>query len=254
MRDGIRWLGRRGTELVVLGEVCEGDVVDLRSEVAASFPKARKPASSSAHPSDVGVLTAATCAAGLLRSLKTGFKGKNLDGRQVCFRVRTSVAGADAITFFAAHWPSRRESLGEAEREHLGADLARKVSGAKGGVIVIGDFNDEPFNKSLSDSLQSTRMRETARKRSILYNPFWRLLGERRPFEAEDDGGLCGGTHRWSGDYGGEWFTLDQMLFSPRFLSPNGWRLREGSIDIVELRGLKTGQHFPIMCTLEFAG
>jgi len=51
-------------------------------------------------------------------------------------------------------------------------------------VIVIGDFNDEPFSDAMQSQLRGVRERRLVHgdpDRELLYNPFWRKLGEHRP-------------------------------------------------------------------------
>ncbi|MFN6380420.1 MAG: endonuclease/exonuclease/phosphatase family protein [Flavobacteriales bacterium] len=116
--------------------------------------------------------------------------------------------GGESIYFFVNHWPSR--SGGEIESEFKRMAAARILKSAlepleKAGerVIVMGDFNDHPDNKSITEVLQaSTNMG------SGLYN-----------LAAESHKNGVGSY--W---YKGEWGALDQFIVTPALLtSTKGW-------------------------------
>jgi hypothetical protein len=49
-------------------------------------------------------------------------------------------------------------------------------------IIIPGDFNDEPFDNSLSKKLMASRDRILVGKDNrYFYNPYWRHLGEEHP-------------------------------------------------------------------------
>src|SRR5205814_145882 len=89
------------------------------------------------------------------------------------------------IHVFVSHWPSRafheqtflsRKTIAGRLKDQLN-DLDQRLPGAA--VIVMGDFNDEPFDESLAWHMLATRDRLLAKtKTGFLYNPFWRRLGE----------------------------------------------------------------------------
>jgi hypothetical protein len=67
-----------------------------------------------------------------------------------------------AIHVFAVHWPSRLVASQARDRSRLGHDLRREVRGLSSGaetpyVVLIGDFNDEPFDPAICDSLNGSR-------------------------------------------------------------------------------------------------
>lgn len=119
-------------------------------------------------------------------------------------------------------------------------------------ILVMGDFNDSPFDASLGWLLGSTRDPDTllraprfpARrgKKAVhnylalqprLYNPSWRLLTERpRP-----------GTKALATTYyAGEWLLLDQVLCSRGLLLPGpGVRFVDGSLRIFGPRHVGRG-------------
>jgi hypothetical protein len=168
-----------------------------------------------------------------------------------------------ALHLIASHWPSRivpqegpRAACGAAVQSRL-----RELSTAGAApLVVVGDFNDEPFDHSLTRSLQGTRDRHAVRNNSdLLYNPFWRALGERYPMEAEPP--LLGaGTHYSTITPSSGWYTFDQALVSSALLQGSGWTLVEPRTTVLPLDQLRTKlgrprlefDHFPIVVTLEW--
>lgn len=77
------------------------------------------------------------------------------------------------------HWPSRysKSPAREAAAEKVKAikdSIIRRHPTSK--VIIMGDFNDNPDNKSLKETLQAKQEITAATKSSDLYNPFWNKL------------------------------------------------------------------------------
>jgi len=116
-------------------------------------------------------------------------------------------------------------------------------------VIVLGDFNDTPYDVSVEQVLHATRSRETIaapprlprgrgkssvaaylRLRPRLYNPGWRLLGA--------TGGAPAGTCVYQGD----WYLLDQVLFSAGMLRDRGLRYEEDSLSLFAEPSVPTGR------------
>jgi hypothetical protein len=139
------------------------------------------------------------------------------------------------------HWPSRSGGQYETEpfRIMVGENVSalvekRLVEDENAKIIVMGDLNDEPFNRSVTDYLLAVREKEpVVRKKPpgiqnryrdgehpfkpYLYNPTSRLLTQPDP-----------GTHR----YGGLWNMLDQVAISRGLLEGGGLRFHEGSLQI----------------------
>jgi endonuclease/exonuclease/phosphatase family metal-dependent hydrolase len=68
----------------------------------------------------------------------------------------------DTIYFFVNHWPSRRGGEDESEPKRISAaKTLRSVVDAilsknsKSNIIIVGDFNDEPTNMSITESLKA---------------------------------------------------------------------------------------------------
>lgn len=86
------------------------------------------------------------------------------------------------------HWPSRLGGQYESEPYRIiaGETLAyfheriREIQGKDVGIIAMGDFNDEPFNRSLTDYAQSeqTRTKVTKATSAKFLNLMWPTLGK----------------------------------------------------------------------------
>jgi hypothetical protein len=115
------------------------------------------------------------------------------------------------LVILVNHWPSRTK--GEKESMPLrnaAADLCRSIfdsiqNGKPGtGVIIMGDFNDDPFNESLMNHLM-TRSSPENLKKGDLYNPMWSLY-------EEGVGSLA---------YKGKWNLFDQIIVSASLVEKN---------------------------------
>lgn len=171
---------------------------------------------------------------------------------------------------FVSHWPSRRwcESNG-AVRHLLGVRLRDKVVElnrlykGKANTILLGDYNDEPFSLSLSEQLMATRDRRLVRKYSeLLYNPFWRHLGEPDPHVPGFHRESYGGSYFHSSGNETHWRTFDQIIFSSAFLGRSDWQLNEQHTQILQLwplvslisRTKTIFDHFPVLSVIEREG
>lgn len=119
------------------------------------------------------------------------------------------------VAVYLAHWRSRLHDGGLA-RERCGEQLRQRIGREKSHVLVMGDFNDEPFDKAL-ENLNATRDMHLARERpGMLFNPFWRHLGHEDRHDP-----ACGTYYHRNGDTT-RWRTFDQILVSPEFLGEYG--------------------------------
>lgn len=105
----------------------------------------------------------------------------------VSFRTRDQmcVVGSllgQQIAVIVNHWPSR---LGGQERSEpnrvAAATLSKQIADSLWtvnpdmGVIIMGDLNDDPMDRSCAEVIGARRDREGVEKHGF-YNPFWRLL------------------------------------------------------------------------------
>ncbi|WP_327742816.1 endonuclease/exonuclease/phosphatase family protein [Streptomyces europaeiscabiei] len=159
-------------------------------------------------------------------------------GTREILHVNFETAQGQTWAVFANHWPSRSGGQLEsaAYRAVAGETLAYfheralEVHGPDTPALVMGDFNDEPFDPSLTQHALSSRQRKkvlnstTARR---LFNLMWPLLGT-------DD--QPGPTPRPSGTFyfENQANVLDQFLVNENMLAPSApLRAEPGSVHIV---------------------
>ena len=117
----------------------------------------------------------------------------------------------DTLHFFVNHWPSRLGgALSERNRLFIGSFLRGKVDSLfiadpNAAVIIMGDFNDEPMDRSLTQGLGA--LTKTGTDREQLYN----LMAPIRQSSSF-------GTHK----YQGQWTILDQFIVSGSLLRKTG--------------------------------
>jgi predicted extracellular nuclease len=117
------------------------------------------------------------------------------------------ILAGENFHFIVNHWPSRRGDKSSYSREFAAAivkgiaDSIYKVD-PKSKVLIMGDLNDDPFNKSVQAVLGAKGKQKDV-KPGELYNPFWQLL-------KKGIGSLF---------YQGNWNLFDQIIISQNFLS-----------------------------------
>jgi len=120
------------------------------------------------------------------------------------------------IHFFVNHWPSRRGGSDESESNRIAAALRLKTETDKvlkedpsANIIIMGDFNDEPADKSIVENLQAPELKcpvESPVKGDQLYN-----IAATKKSKGE-------GSYK----YQGQWNMIDQMIISGN-LANNGY-------------------------------
>ena len=200
-------------------------------------------------------------------------------------RMRDRESGSE-FTVYLNHWKSRRGDYHVAREsrrlagERLSALLQRRLC-TKGNpsadpdvrILVVGDFNDEPYNESLTDiSRERTHLYATRDKRQViqrvptrlvplLYNPSWRLLGQmltcsqNLPLDW-----LPAGTYRFDAPSPDHWSTFDQVLVSGGMLTGAPPAFQDDSLEVYWTCEMldSTGKpdwpsdHLPIRFVLQF--
>ncbi|MEH6628877.1 MAG: endonuclease/exonuclease/phosphatase family protein [Motiliproteus sp.] len=134
------------------------------------------------------------------------------------------------------HWPSRSggELQSEPYRMMAGETLAYfmdRIKTLRGEipVFVMGDFNDEPFNRSMTKYALSMnnlkKVKSTRAKNPYLFNLMWPLM----------DGSL--GSH----SFNGIWGMLDQMLVNRAGLASQQLFTAPGNAEIMVFPGMVKG-------------
>lgn len=120
--------------------------------------------------------------------------------------------GASRIAIIVNHWPSRRG--GEKESSYLreaAASLSKSIADSlykvdpKIGVVVMGDLNDDPSNKSVAEVLGAVKKIEKTHPGGF-YNPFWEKL----------DKGIGSYIYR------GGWDLFDQIIINKNLVDGAG--------------------------------
>jgi len=152
------------------------------------------------------------------------------------------VVDQSPLLFLVQHWPSRRGGE-EKSRPHriAAAQTARRVvlsridsaaqAGYEADILLVGDFNDDPYNVSLVEHLEAVRGKfalEGDRGRYRLFNPSWKFLG------TPDVGTLY---------YQAGWNVFDQAIVSRGMLDQNGYEFVEGSLQIYNQPSVRNLNH-----------
>lgn len=187
---------------------------------------------------------------------------------KVANRLDFLVPGADRLLHvFVSHWPSRLWcEKNSADRHVLGIRLRDAIEEihalyeTPAYTILVGDYNDEPYDPSLSEQLLAVRDRSLVRKNpELLYNPFWRLLGETFPhLPGKLRESYSGSCFHYSG-IETHWRTFDQIIFSSAFLGQTDWHLNEKFTQILQLSSFTSSvlakheifDHFPVLSVIE---
>ena len=180
-------------------------------------------------------------------------------GRKLGFRLD----GVMDMWVILCHWQSQgvyqedshpRTEVGQTLREYVG-DILDSDKDAL--IAICGDFNDEPFSRSVQMGLKASRDISYVMSRSnALFNPFWRLVGTTD---------LVSGRHLPTGtclnkdaQHMTNWRTFDQIILSSGFLR-NGWRFVDSGVEVLSefdvagsgLTWADLSDHYPITCNLQ---
>jgi len=154
---------------------------------------------------------------------------------QVNFRTRQG----RVFTVFGNHWPSRSGGRHESEgyRDIAGETLsyfhqrALEVHSRRTPVLAMGDFNDEPFDPSLTTHALSTRQRNRVLNAQVplLWNLSWPVAG--RP----------DGTFYWNNEPN----VLDQILVNRALASGDVFAVDEHSVEVLRFPGMTAPGDYP---------
>jgi predicted extracellular nuclease len=125
--------------------------------------------------------------------------------------VKAKILYSDTVIMFFNHWPSRYGGQFQTETKRIyAAHLLKKITDsiakqnpcAK--ILIIGDLNDHPSDKSLKEGLEVKNPAVYTRKG---------LLDLMIPYEE-----LREGSHYYNGETGGSWNVLDHIIVSKSLL------------------------------------
>lgn len=137
------------------------------------------------------------------------------------------------LSLYLSHWPSRLQdnSLNTATiSARLRFEVERDLDNNKE-VIMMGDYNVEPFSDEMVHHLQSSRDRDIVLKKpNVFYNPCWKFL----PL---DTNARVKGTYNYTEGNFHTWCVIDQILISSSFLK-NQWSFDDSLTSIIDLNTL----------------
>jgi hypothetical protein len=123
--------------------------------------------------------------------------------------VASGLLAGERLTVIVNHWPSRgaaspaRERAGRQVRVIKDSIMAKYP---KSKVVIMGDMNDDPDDKSMAVSLGAKRRAKECKKPGDLFNPFWKTLRK------DGIGTLC---------YHGKWNLFDNIVINKELLVKN---------------------------------
>ena len=149
-----------------------------------------------------------------------------------------TVNGGNELVLVGNHWPARSAGKFESEpyRIIVAETLAywiERIHEKKGGdasVVLMGDFNDNPYDRSITDYLLATNIRKKVSyaRNKVVYNLMYPFLGQ----------GI--GTHV----YGSEVNILDQFMVSKAIMSAsNKYPFKVDSTRIIAYPEMVTGAY-----------
>jgi len=140
------------------------------------------------------------------------YKVEDLYTRDI-LHIEAEMINSEHIHFFITHWPSRRK--GEKETEYKRIAVAKIIrakidnllsNNSSERIVIMGDFNDEPSNQSVSDYLMK--------------DDFYNLHAT---FENTNNGSV---------NYRGDWMNFDQIIVSNSLLDDSTYKLDKNSGEI----------------------
>jgi hypothetical protein len=157
------------------------------------------------------------------------------------FQVNFETSGGRELIAIGNHWPSRSGGELESEPYRMTAgqtlshwmERIEEIKGDDAAVIVMGDFNDEPFNRSITDyALAGNSATKVLNSRSPrFFNLMWPFLGQ----------GF--GTHYFDNFPN----VLDQFWVSKGIVNGrSGFRVEAGSVKIEKYPPMVTPGSYPV--------
>ena len=151
-------------------------------------------------------------------------------------KYRFCIFNIERFTIYLSHWPSRLNDVSVkvvSIAERLRVNIEDELKETKN-IILVGDYNVEPYDPAVVHQLQSSRERAiVSKKPNVFYNPCWKFLvpsHELKPLNTH-------GTYYYAHGHFHNWHVIDQIMFSSNFLSDQ-WDLQDKYINIVNLANL----------------
>lgn len=195
------------------------------------------------------------------------YLSKSLTGNTIKAAQLVEIVNLDdkkTIQLFLCHWASRLNGDGEKRRKAAASIVyssALELMNENKDVIVMGDFNDNPYDESILTNLNASRCHDAVRKypNEFFYNPFWRsVVSDKKYNHLADNDTFRSGSHKYKQFLGTVWHSYDQIMFSGSFLGTGVWHLNEQSTKVIDETGFINDfenkknliDHLPVMCEI----
>ncbi|MEQ8626562.1 endonuclease/exonuclease/phosphatase family protein [Ekhidna sp.] len=163
---------------------------------------------------------------------------KRYPTREIVQATVVNKSSGNEIVLIGNHWPSRSAGQYESEPYRIitGETLSyfieriQEIKGDDAAIVVMGDFNDDPYNRSLTDYALSVMDRDKVvyGRNPYLYNMMWPLLGQRKA----------------SYVYGGVPMMIDQFMVSKGIAKKSGkFSLDEKKVKLEIFEGMVSGRY-----------
>lgn len=240
VKSALLTLCERGCSIIALTEMRRRDPVDLLPDSVATRWACIRDESEERHDFDLALLFDQE----QILSLRSTFLVEFYAGRRVRCGLLSVLALPDSaiLILVLVHWRSDLGGHEDASAQRSRSADAIKVAisqaleefGADAHVLVVGDFNVEPFDETFN-VLPTARFRDVVRRHKprgrgdvLLYNTSWRWMGESEPWAGQSIPSNAG-TFFSRRNSPHAWRTFDQVLVSASLLRETGWTLMESS-------------------------
>lgn len=153
------------------------------------------------------------------KPLKVSYDEKNFATRDILWAILLN--GKDTLHVFVNHWPSRRGGPETSESKRIAAATTLKtyltpiLQNKQSHIVLLGDFNDEPENRSIKEVL-ATYDKPQIDCPVCLVNPMEELHRKKL------------GTHYYRGNYD----MFDQIIFTSNLSMPEFYEMNYSAVRI----------------------
>nr|WP_241159956.1 endonuclease/exonuclease/phosphatase family protein [Parabacteroides sp. ZJ-118] len=149
-------------------------------------------------------------------SIPVRFSGERHKLTRDILHVSGKIVTGDTLDVLVCHFPSRYGGEKESERDRLDAARTLREVGdslcrtrEKPRILMLGDFNDTPQDRSISEVLAARALPEEARSADPASCAYYNLFADPRITQFP-------GSHK----YRGEWSQLDQIIVNRDLVTP----------------------------------
>ncbi|MBS9927341.1 endonuclease/exonuclease/phosphatase family protein [Vibrio alginolyticus] len=197
-----------------------------------------------------------------VNTLSKPVTGHTIKAAQVLKVTNLDIDTDEVFYLYTCHWASRLNGDSDKRRKKAASMVysdALEYIEAGNHVIVMGDFNDNPYDVSINEELSASRCHDAVKRypNEYLYNPFWRTVVSGLHYNRHNSSqSFRSGTHKYKEFAGTIWHSYDQIIVSGSLLSGDGWHLNESQTKVIEevslLRDFESRHsfldHLPIVC------